>query len=821
MSTWEEYLANQANIDGIQMTWNMWPHSRLDAQRLVVPVSVFFTPLKERPLDQPQQPPLEYDPVLCQKQSCKAILNPLCMVDYRSKSWTCPFCNQRNPFPPHYGMIAEDNRPPELYPQFTTIEYTLKKATTMPPIFVFVVDTCMSAEELKALKESIQTALSLLPADALVGLITFGRMVELHELSVQGISRAYVFKGTKEVTQKQLKDIISINIGTAGSHDHSGAQNRPAGQPGAMPGAGGPTPVAGMPPQQRPPFSAGPGGAQMPGGGQQMPGGPGAQHSQLPYNKFIQPINDCDQSINDLIEQIQPDRWPVPQGHRPIRATGSALAVAVTLLEVCFPNTGARIMTFIGGACTHGPGSVVGEELKNPIRSWHTIKEDNAPYMKKATKFYDGLGARAVKNGHVIDIYSCALDQTGLNEMRACFNTTAGNVVMGDSFNSSLFKQTYQRVFEKDASGSLKMGFNATMEVKVGGGLKVEGMLGCCANANVKNASVSDNEMGIGGTCQWKFCALSPKATVAVLLEIVAQHGVAVAQGSRGVIQFVTQYQHPDGRKRIRVTTTCRNWADFSTQQPQIAYGFDQEAAAVIMARLASWRATNENDTPDALRWVDRSLIRLCQKFGEYHKDDPASFRLSDKFSLFPQFMFHLRRSQFLQVFNNSPDETAYYRHILMAENVLESTTMIQPVLFAYSFSGPPEPVLLDTSSILPDRILLMDDYFHVLIYHGQTIAAWRKMNYQDDPQYGAFKQLLEAPVADAAAILQERFPMPRYIVTEYEGSQARFLLSKVNPSLTHNNPYAAEGGAPVFTDDVSLQVFMEHLKKLAVSSST
>ncbi|KHN81869.1 Protein transport protein Sec23A [Toxocara canis] len=556
-------------------------------------------------------------------------------------------------------------------------------------------------------------------------------------------------------------------------------------------------------------------------------------------------------SINDLIEQIQPDRWPVPQGHRPLRATGSALAVAVTLLEVCFPSTGARIMTFIGGACTHGPGMVVGEELKNPIRSWHTIKEDNAPYIKKATKFYDGLGARAVKNGHVIDIYSCALDQTGLNEMRACFNTTAvknghvidiyscaldqtglnemracfnttaGNVVMGDSFNSSLFKQTYQRVFEKDANGNLKMGFNATMEVKVGSGLKLEGMLGCCANGNVKNASVSDTEMGIAGTCQWKFCALSPKATVAVLLEIVAQHGVAIPQGARGMVQFVTQYQHPDGRKRIRVTTTCRNWADFSTQQPQIAYGFDQEAAAVIMARLASWRATNENDTPDALRWVDRSLIRLCQKFGEYHKDDPASFRLSDKFSLFPQFMFHLRRSQFLQVFNNSPDETAYYRHVLMAENVLESTTMIQPVLFAYSFSGPPEPVLLDTSSILPDRILLMDDYFHVLIYHGQTIAAWRKMNYQEDPQYGAFKQLLEAPVADAAAILQERFPMPRYIVTEYEGSQARFLLSKVNPSLTHNNPYAAEGGAPVFTDDVSLQVFMEHLKKLAVSSST
>ncbi|EYC37692.1 hypothetical protein Y032_0772g2231 [Ancylostoma ceylanicum] len=194
MATWEEYLATQQSVDGVQFTWNLWPHSRVDAQRLVVPVACFFTPLKERPSDQPQQPPLEYDPVLCQKASCKAILNPLCYVDFRAKTWVCPFCNQRNPFPAHYAAIAEDNRPPELYPQFTTIEYTLKKATTMPPIFMFVVDTCMTSEELKALKESLQTALSLLPADALVGIITYGRMVQLHELNVQGISRSFVFK---------------------------------------------------------------------------------------------------------------------------------------------------------------------------------------------------------------------------------------------------------------------------------------------------------------------------------------------------------------------------------------------------------------------------------------------------------------------------------------------------------------------------------------------------------------------------------------------------------------------------------------------------
>ena len=56
-------------------------------------------------------------------------------------------------------------------------------------------------------------------------------------------------------------------------------------------------------------------------------------------------------------------------------------------------------------------------------------------------------------------------------------------------------------------------------------------------------------------------------------------------------------------------------------------------------------------------------LLFQCQKFCEYNNDDPSSFRLQDNFTLYPQFMFHLRRSQFLQVFNNSPDETSFYRY--------------------------------------------------------------------------------------------------------------------------------------------------------------
>ncbi|XP_013192170.1 protein transport protein Sec23A isoform X2 [Amyelois transitella] len=764
MSTYEEFIQNNEDRDGIRFTWNVWPSSRIEATRLVVPLACLYQPLKERP----DLPPIQYEPVFCTRNTCRAILNPMCQVDYRAKLWVCNFCFQRNPFPPQYAAISEQHQPAELIPNFSTIEYTIARAQTMPPIFLLVVDTCLDEEELSALKDSLQTSLSLMPQNALVGLITFGRMVQIHELGTEGISKCYVFKGTKDLPGKQIQEQLGI-----------GRVNMPN-------------------PQQR----------------------PGAPVPQPPVHRFLQPVKQCDMALTDLLGELGRDPWPLGVGKRPLRSSGVALSLAVGLLEVTYPNTGARIMMFLGGPCSQGPGQVVNDELKQPIRSHHDIHKDNAKYMKKAIKHYEALSLRAATNGHSIDIYSCALDQTGLMEMKQCCNSTGGHMVMGDSFNSSLFKQTFQRVFAKDQKGDYKMAFNGTLEVKCSRELKITGAIGSCVSLNVKGPCVSDQEVGMGNTSEWKMCTFTPSTTMAIFFEVVNQHA-AVPQGGRGCVQLITQYQHSSGQRRVRVTTVARNWGDAAVNLHHIAAGFDQEASAVVMARLVVYRAELE-DGPDVLRWLDRMLIRLCQKFGEYGKDDPNSFRLAENFSLYPQFMYHLRRSQFLQVFNNSPDETTFYRHMLMREDLTQSLIMIQPILYSYSFEGPPEPVLLDTSSIQPDRILLMDTFFQILIYHGETIAQWRALRYQDMPEYESFAQLLRAPVDDAQEILQTRFPVPRYIDTEHGGSQARFLLSKVNPSQTHNNMYAygGDGGAPVLTDDVSLQVFMEHLKKLAVSST-
>ena len=273
MATYQEFIQQNEDRDGIRFSWNVWPTTKLEATRLVVPIGCLYNPLKERP----DLPPIQYDPVLCQRNTCRAVLNPFCQVDFRAKNWACNFCFQRNNFPPQYSGMTEQQPPAELIHQYSTIEYTLPKVQCPPPVFLFLLDTCMEDEDLQAVKESLQMSLSLLPPNALVGLITFGRMVHVHELNTQmddgggtngGMSRSYVFRGTKELTTKQIQDMLGLN-------KQIPVPNKHPQQPG-------------HPPQP--------------------------QQFISPAFKFLQPVSKCDMNLTDLLSELQRDPWPVAQG---------------------------------------------------------------------------------------------------------------------------------------------------------------------------------------------------------------------------------------------------------------------------------------------------------------------------------------------------------------------------------------------------------------------------------------------------------------------------------------------------------------------------
>ena len=90
--------------------------------------------------------------------------------------------------------------------------------------------------------------------------------------------------------------------------------------------------------------------------------------------------------------------------------------------------------------------------------------------------------------------------------------------------------------------------------------------------------------------------------------------------------------------------TTVQRMMSSAEDLREMAYGFDQETAAILMARY-SIHNTLSQEPMDFIRWLDRLLIKLVARFAEFKKDDPSSFKLSREFSLFPQFMFYLRRS--------------------------------------------------------------------------------------------------------------------------------------------------------------------------------
>lgn len=183
-------------MEGVRFVWNAWPSSRIEATRLVVPFGVMCTPLG--PI--PDLPLLPYEPILC--KGCRGVLNPYCRYDTDAKIWVCQFCFQRNHFPPSYHQISPHSLPRELFPTSGVVEYVLSgghplsghtspssggfyspgrsaAAAAAPPAFLFVVDTCVTEEDLDGLRSALKQLLSLMPESALVGLVSYGTNVQV------------------------------------------------------------------------------------------------------------------------------------------------------------------------------------------------------------------------------------------------------------------------------------------------------------------------------------------------------------------------------------------------------------------------------------------------------------------------------------------------------------------------------------------------------------------------------------------------------------------------------------------------------------------
>jgi protein transport protein SEC23 len=313
------------------------------------------------------------------------------------------------------------------------------------------------------LRDALQQTLNLLPEDSLVGLITFGTLVHVHELGFSDCPKSYVFRGEKDYTPQKVQDMLGI-APYRGGH--------PAG-PGAPVGA--------------------------------IPG------RQPAVGRFLMPVGECTFALEQVLEDLQKDPWACQPDERVQRCTGTALNIAVGLLESSVPKQGSRVMLFIAGPPTVGSGAIVGRSKKENIRSHTDLLKSQAPLFKPAVEFYKALSDRAIVNSIVVDVFACSLDQVGALELRPLVSRSGGLIVLADKFGQSVFRESLRRAFERvpDAtvmggvSNQLQMGFGGQIEVIHSREFKIAGAIGPCASAKKTGPFVSENEVGVG--CVLKF----------------------------------------------------------------------------------------------------------------------------------------------------------------------------------------------------------------------------------------------------------------------------------------------------------------------------
>eukprot|EP01029_Cantina_marsupialis_P004775 TRINITY_DN14993_c0_g1_i1.p1 TRINITY_DN14993_c0_g1~~TRINITY_DN14993_c0_g1_i1.p1 ORF type:complete len:795 (+),score=220.80 TRINITY_DN14993_c0_g1_i1:24-2387(+) len=785
----EQYSTVDPSMDeGLLCTFGNWANSRTEAMMNMIPCAYAHTPLAELPKDRMT---IQYIPPSC--KTCGAQISPLCQVEFEpQKIWECCICKHRNAFAQQYNVMSRENLPQELFPNSTTIEFNDPSRQVAKPVFMFVVDTAITEQEMDGLKDSLQQAVTLLPEDAYVGLITFGTMVQVHQLGFTECARSFALKGCDLFTAESVCTQLDLPLVNEMTRQATAAHRAT---------------------------------------------------TQIKPNSFVQPLSDCCDMLEMVLDDMVHDEFGVSpkDNSRPLRCTGAALKIAQCVLESVARDCGGRIMMFLGGACTHGQGQVVDAKVTEMIRTHTDLERGRAPFYHEAKEFYDEVATRCLENGHAIDIFACSLDQVGLLEMRSCLEKTGGVVVMGDTFSQSMYTESLKRVFnryerpamdygtqsiEHPDDDHLMMGFRATTTIHCSSGIRLNGCLGPCTSTKtiLESTSVSDNQIGEGETQTWLLGAINPSSTFVYYCEPSNEDVNNIDAPKDHFIQFKTTYQHPSGFIRTRITTRRTLMFPMNEKEPNsfaaVGESFNAEVASLVLGRMAMVKV--QDDSPDeAIKFIDRCLIRVCVRFGSVHGEQ---LRLPGAMAVFPQMMFNLRRSQFIRTFNCSPDESLYFRHALNYLPVGDAAICIQPSLFSYQVGKHGDPVDLDASSVQPDVILLLDTFFRVVVFHGSQVAQWREAGYHKDPKYGEFADLLEIPFQDAQELMEARFPVPRYVVCDHGKSQARFLMNKLNPSITHKTQESGggvSGNGVMMSEDVNFNVFFNKLVAMVLQSKT
>jgi len=453
--------------------------------------------------------------------------------------------------------------------------------------------------------------------------------------------------------------------------------------------------------------------------------------------------------ILKAIHNLEPDPFPIPNGMRQMRCTGSALSFSMSLAERIFRDCPVKHMVFTQGGCTYGPGKVTKMEI-SPVSE---EKVDTA----EAEKIYLELGERLNLVGHAIDMISETIADIGIEYFKPIITLSGGTLIMAQDFDEEIKMKSIEKLMERRGDGSLRQCFNAKIQVKTSGNLAFKSILG------------DGKAVGSG----WRVGSLMESTNLTILLENTA----TALNNAYGCIQIISQYYRSNRLLITRVTTITRF---FSDSRQNVCMGFDQEASCVFQARAFLQKGFKH--VLDFESSIDKNLIRFIRRYGNYERNNHSSVYLPDSMAYYPNFMFFFRRSLLVQKDGISRDESVYFHILLNKIPPGDAIKMIKPSLIAFHYHGDVQPVELDTSSLNPESILVLDTFHNILVWRGLYVDNWIKEGLHEKPEYEIFKTVI-SEVNDYSRSLMNRLPVPQFKETCEGRSQARILLHYVNPS--------------------------------------
>jgi len=366
--------------------------------------------------------------------------------------------------------------------------------------------------------------------------------------------------------------------------------------------------------------------------------------------------------------------------------------------------------------------------------------------------------------------------------------------LQAETFGAPHLRDSLARVFVASSEGEQQLGYRAQLELRTTKECASVDVLGG-GSSSAEDESVTLTEVGPARTFSWSVGALSSHYTAAATLT----RGSHLLPGNQPhVLQLTAKYKHASGGMRMRVSTLQVPRLPSKVPTRQLLPAFDQQAAAALVIRQSAKQAASGASPSELLTSLDRMLIKVMRALCEYAKGNPASVLLPPQAAQLPGLVFHLRRSPAVRTSGLSPDETAYFRHLIATLSVFSSLVLVQPTLMGYAGGGGvATPLPLEASSMHPERTLLLDTFLKLIVCHGATVAAWRRSPQSGDhPEIGA---QVEAALTDQARLAAERFPAPETFECDQYGSKARYLVQKLNP-------------------DVPLSTFLQGLYKAIVS---